>query len=51
MGRGRQEGGRNGFLERMLRIKTNNISAVFFFSFFPRFYSTMRFKKNSLPDS
>ena len=28
------------------RIKPNNIIA-----FFPRFYSTTRFKKNSLPDS
>jgi len=39
----------NGFLEGVLRINPNNIIAVFF-SFFPRFYSIMQFKKNSLPD-
>ena len=37
----------NGVPQRALRIKTNNISTVFFFSYF---YSIMRSKKNSLPD-
>ena len=37
MGRGCQEGSRNGFLERTLRIKPNNIIAVFFFHFFQDF--------------
>ena len=37
----------NGFLERALRIKPNNILLLFSFLLF---YSIMRFKENSLPD-